>query len=357
MRLIERLYLYTFLRSFSLIALGLGAIMTLTTSFKGSARLSEADPGALVLIAYSLLGAPRNFVYIMPISALVATLLTIGQASGARELVAVTAAGGRLKRLFTPMVIAGLALSVLAFVLAEFAVPASARKAEDIRSISLGLKSRAKIAAGATWLRTGDGSIARLGFYSKEEDSFGDISVFRTEGGNLLEVMRARKGVFIEGDKGGSWSLGNITVHGFAQGLLNTDDEAGYPHLPNPSEFSSGQDYSKRMSVFELMRHIKKLRASGFRNPEMDMEMHSRFSGPMINMMMVLLGVGIAARRSLGAMKAASIGLIVTALYWLLVSMCSALGMAGVLPHAAAAWLTPVLMTGASLWLYMKIPE
>ncbi len=355
MNILQRYYLYALLRSFTLICVGLGSIITLTTSFKLSAKLSGGDPSVLTMIAYSLLGAPRNIVYIMPISALVATLLTIGQASGARELVAVTAAGGRLKKLFAPMVIMGVLLSMLSFALGEFAVPAATRKAEDIRATVLGLKHKAKVAAGATWLRAQDGSIARLGFYSKEDSAYRDISVFRINQSKLDEVMRARKGEFDESD--GTWALSNITVHSFARGLVNTTDKADYPYLPKPSEFASTQNFHKRMSAFELMRHLDKLSKSGFRNPELNIEMHSRFAEPLINLMMILLGVGIAARRSLGALKAASIGLMVTALYWLLISMCNALGIAGVLHHVAAAWLTPVFMTGASIWLFFQIPE
>jgi lipopolysaccharide export system permease protein len=111
------------------------------------------------------------------------------------------------------------------------------------------------------------------------------------------------------------------------------------------------------MGAFELMRYLRKLKAAGFKNTELSMELQSRFASPLVNLIMALIGISVAARRSLGALRAGAVGVMVTALYWLVMTMGNALGLTGVLPHVAAAWLSPAIFTPAALWLFLTIPE
>jgi len=355
MRLIERHYLNTFLRTFLLICLGLTSFITIISSFRGSGDLQNADPGALNLVYLALLGVPGKMVTVMPFSLLIASLLTVGHASGALELVAVTAAGGRLRNTFAPILTTGLIVSLLAFALGELAVPACEKKAIDLRSSIMGITSKLKITGGNIWLRTGDGSMARLGYYSNATDSYGDISIFRSEGGKLLTVLKAREARHLE-DKG-TWLLSGVSRYALDSGRVERLNTLDYPFLPEPSELAGGQNFTSRMGALELMGYLRKLKAAGFRNSELSIELHSRFSSPLLNLIMVIIGISVAARRSLGSLRAGAVGVMVTAAYWLVMTMGNAMGLAGVLPYMAAAWLSPALFMAIALRLYLTIPE
>ena len=359
MKLIARHYLREFIKTFCFLCLGLTSLITIIFAFRDTGELgntvAQSDPGALVFMRLSLLEVPANIVTVMPVTVLVAALLVVGSASGARELVAVTASGGRLKRLLSPLLTAGIVLSVLSFGLGELAVPACARKSLEIKSELMGIKNRLMVTGGNIWLRTEDGSMARLGFYSRETDTYGDISIFKARRGRLLTVLRAREAAYM--NEQGTWQLTSVSVHTLGSSKVKHYDTLDYPNLPEPTELTEGQNYTSRMGALEMMSYLRKLKSAGFRNRELSMELQSRFSSPMLNLVMVLLGVAVAARRSLGTLKASAIGVLVTALYWLLMSVSSTLGLTGVLPYTVAAWLSPAVFLSAAGWLYMKIPE
>jgi len=355
MRIMERGYLITFIRTFLVIGLGLTLLITLIGSFNDSGSLRPWDPGVMELTYLSLLRIPNSLMAIMPFTALVAALLTVGHASGALELVAVTAAGGRLRNIFAPILTTGLVLSLLAFAMGEVLVPACERESIELRSSIMGVTSKLKITGGNIWLRASDGSMAQLGFYSNASDSYGDISIYSTKDSRLETVTRAREARHTEGPV--YWRLNGVTRYTVESGRTERFDEIEYPHLPDPSELSGGQNFTSRMGAFDLMEYLGKLKAAGFRNPELSMELQSRFASPLVNLIMVLIGVSIAARRSLGGLRAAAAGVIVTAMYWLVMTMGNTLGLAGVLPTLLAAWTGPAIFLAASLWLYFTIPE
>lgn len=355
MRLLERHYTHAFLRAFGVIGIGLTALITLISSFRSSGELALGDPSALEIVYVTLLRVPENLVSVMPFAVLIAALLTVGHASGALELVAVTAAGGRLRNTFAPLLATALVLSLLSFAIAELAVPACERKSMEIRSRIMGVTSKLKLTGGNIWLRTGDGSMARLGFYSRASDSYGDISIFSTQGSRLIEVLRAREAKHLK--EKGFWRLGGVTLYNVDTGRIEKLDSLEYPHLPEPSGLAGGQNFTSRMGAIELMQYLRKLKAAGFRNPELGIELHSHFASPLVNLIMMLIGISVAARRSLGALRAGAVGIMVTAMYWLALTMGNTLGIAGVLPHVLAAWMGPAIFFAGSLWLYLKIPE
>jgi lipopolysaccharide export system permease protein len=355
MRIIERYYLHTFLRTLLVIGLGLTALLTLISSFRSTGVIEYADPGLWDLAYLALLSVPANMVAVLPITVLIACLLTVGHASGALELVAVTAAGGRLRNTFAPLLTTGIMLSIFSFALSEVVVPACTRDSIEHRAELMGIKTRLKVAGGNIWLRTAEGSMARLGFYSNVTDTYGDISIFRAEGGRLTLIISAREARHLR--EQGTWRLSSLTEYDVESGRVRKHSEMDYPYLPEPSELTGGQNFTSRMGAFELRKYLRKLKAAGFKNTELSIELQSRFASPLVNLIMVLIGVSVASRRSLGALRAGAVGVMLTTLYWLMMTMCNALGLAGIVPHVAAAWLSPAIFSAVALRLYLTIPE
>lgn len=356
MRLLERYYLVQFLRTFTIICLGLTTLFSLTWLMRSSGELAISNPSIFTLLYLVLLDVPGSMVSAMPVSVLVATLLTMGQASGALELVAFSTSGGRLKRLMYPLLAAGVAICIISFMLGEIARPACSRKSMEVRNQLLGISSRLKLAGGgAIWIRTVDGAMAHLGFYSKKTDSYLNIQIFKTRDGQLLEVIKAQQATYSKELK--TWTLMTVTIDRLDMGTSDKLNEMTYQDLPEPSEITAGQNYTDRMGALELARYLARIRAAGFKNNELVMELHSRFASPLVNLIMVILGVAVAARRSLGALKAAAIGVMVTALYWLVITISSAMGLTGVMPPYLASWISPALFLAISTRMYVKIPE
>lgn len=355
MRILQKYYLTEFVKAFLLLSAGLSTLITLISSFKSSTDIALMDAGLRVLVEFSLMEVPGSIVSIMPVTALVAALLTVGQASGSLELVAVTSGGGRLRTVMRPLLLTGVVLSLASFLLGEAVMPAAAKRALKIMNRAMGLDTQVAFAGGVTWLRAEDGAIVRLGVYSTKTDSYSDVSLYRMNEGKLVELMDAGEAKYIKDKK--LWRFNLVKTHEPASGRGAKIETLDYPGLPEPSDIAGGRDYTARMGAFELIRYLGRLKAAGFDNPELRMELHNRFASPVLNFIMVIIGVSIAAGRSVGALKAGAIGLVITALYWLTMSLSSALGLAGVMPHFVAAWATPVVFLALAGVLYMRMQE
>jgi lipopolysaccharide export system permease protein len=269
---------------------------------------------------------------------------------------AVTAAGGRLGRLFLPLVIAGALLSVVAFALGEFGVPASAAAARDLEDAITGAAFRPSMQRnGKVWLRAEDGALVKIDFHLEGGNHFRGVSVFRTGEDRLEEIIRAAEGSYRPAT--GNWVLRDVTRYETATGRLTRLEEMPYPALGSPELVGKAVLKPYEMGLFELRRYLGRLEDAGFRNTRLEVEFHAKLATPVVGLIMVVLGISFAAARSMGGLAATAVGLVVSLLYWLGFTLALSLGYAGVLPAPAAAWAMPLIFGGAALALYRRIPE
>lgn len=354
--LLERHYMKEFARLFTLICMGLALVLTLLNMIKRIEDLIPYKPPALDILHYASLGFPLYFLHLMPVSALMCSLYTVGHATRTRETMAVMAAGGRLKRLLMPFVIAGLALSMLGFVLGEFVVPACSKKARELKnSITHKTPLPSVLRDGKLWLRTRDGSVVKADLYIEEEDSFRGMSIFRITQGGLKEIIQAGEARYQGRDN--TWVLRDVKRYDVETGEVTAAREVRFPLLISPEVFREGAQKPHEMGFMELKRYLGRLEEAGFRNMRLKVEMNSKLSYPLVSLFMVVLGISFAAKRSMGGLVATAVGLLVSLLYWFGYTMALSLGYAGILHPLLAAWAVPLCFGVVSAWLFRKIPE
>jgi LPS export ABC transporter permease LptG len=355
-RLLRRYYLAEFLKLFGLTALGLSAILSLLELLKWVDDFAPHNPSVASVALYASLNVPRYFLYVMPAAALICSLYTISHAARSREIVAVMAAGGRIKRLLVPFVAAGFALSLAGFLLSEFVVPACSRAAIELRHSILKEQTLPSLLRdGMIWLRAKDGSIVKIDFYLEDRDAFRGMSIFRIENGDLAEIIHADEAAYSR--KTNTWMLKGVRKYLTSSGTFEEDAEATYSGLGYPGVFTEGVQKPYEIGIVELARYIKRLRESGFRNQRLSVEMNSKISYPLVSLFMVLLGVSFSARRGIGGLAATAMGLLISLIYWFGYTMTLSLGYAGIFPPFVAVWIMPALFAGLGVRLFRKIPE
>jgi lipopolysaccharide export system permease protein len=114
MRILLRYYLKDFFKYFFLILLGLTAILLVAEFFDKMDEFYTKKSSSYLVFQYLLLHAPKPLLQITPIASLLSILFTVGIASKWKETVAIRAAGGSLKRLFSAFLLLGLMITVLA---------------------------------------------------------------------------------------------------------------------------------------------------------------------------------------------------------------------------------------------------
>lgn len=352
--IVKRYYMTDFLKLFALAGIGLSISLSIIDLLDVLDDVLPFAPPAWKLLLYAVYHMPKNIIYLMPAGVLLSCLYTIGRASRTNELVAVMAAGGSLKRLFMPFIAVGVMLAIVSFALSEWVAPASLADAKTLkRAIMKKPAARSFYREGVMWFRAKDGSIVNIKLYVPDKNSFRGMSVFRFDGDGPSEIIQADEAFF--GADG--WTLKGVRAYDTATGQIETMPEFLQYPLGPPDALKEETRGTEEMGMLELRRYLGRLKEAGFKNLRIEVEMNSKVSFPVINIIMALLGVALASRRQMGGLTATATGLIISMLYYFGYTTMLSQGYAGVIPSLMAVWAMPLIFGLAALYLYARIPE
>lgn len=356
MNLVQRLLITDFLKLFGVVAVILSLALSSMELVDDLHKLMTNDPSALDLLKLALYGAPRHFLNLMPMVGLVAALFVVGQAARNRELIVISASGGRLQRLFVPFVLMGLLMSIVGFIVSETVIPPLTQSALELRhAITKAPMPVAHFKEGILWMRTPGGDIVKGLYYLNDEQRFvSGIRVFDFHDGALKRILYAYQAKYASG-KG--WELGSVLDYDLVTGRMQYSPTGLYKDLEGPEFFSERIRKAFEMSFIELWQYLDKLKGVGFKNPKFEVELHYKLSYPLMALVMVVLGVSVAARRGVGGVTAAAFGVLLSGLYWFGYTMMLTFSYAGMLPPIVAVWSMPLAFGLAAWALYRKIPE
>ncbi|MBI4824618.1 MAG: LptF/LptG family permease [Nitrospirae bacterium] len=349
---ITRYYLKGFLKLFLIIGIGLSFILSILELLEKLDELIRHAVSASDIALYAFYGFPKYLSYLMPLSALLSSLFILGQASRRKEIVAVMASGGRLKKLLLPFIFVGVLLSLIGFGLSEFIVPASLKKAKDIK-VSKAKTLQPLFKEGTVWLRGEDGSIVRMNLYLPERELTKGISIFKIKEGSLKQRIEAEEAIY----ESGSWILKDVRVFDISDASTRRISSMRYPYLESPKSLMKEIKKPEEMAIVEHIRYVRKLNAAGIKNTKLTVDMNSKLSYPLINLFMLVIGISFSVRRGLHGLLSSAIGVLISLLYWFGFTMALSLGYAGILPAFVSAWSMPFIFSIASVYLFMTIPE
>lgn len=354
MKTVQRLYLKDFLILLGILAVGLSAISSLLDLTGNIDSFMQGRPSAGDLLSYAALNVPRYFLYLLPMSVLISSLFTFSQAHKRGEITAIKAAGGRLRRLFYPLLLAAAVLSVLSFLTGEIVVPDFSGKAIALKNRIEGKTRQLSFTDGALWLKSRDGSPVKIDLYIPDKEMARGVTIFVIGDNSLREEIRADEALW----DGNTWILKNVLEFNIATGKTERLSSLTYPDLESPDLFAEEIKTTDEMGFFELYRYIQRLKTAGFNNVKMSVDINSKISFPLINLFMMLLGISLSLRMGLGSgLFSAGLGLLISLLYWFGYTFALSLGYAGILYPLVSAWIVPFLFILLSVYLFLQIPE
>ena len=363
MKTLQRYYLKEFLKLFTIIACGLSVTFTLMELINRINDFIPNRPSLDDLLLYSWLNWPQYLLYLMPMAGLISGLFVLGQAGRRRETTAIKASGGGIKALLMPFVYTGVALSITGFLLGELVVPEFSGKAHRLRDTLSNRENVLTVKEGSVWLREKD-AVVRIDLFLPDKGIIRGVSIMKTDGSMLTERIEAGAGEWKPANGGSSdsrsgiWHLREVTDYNVKEGTVATYGEMQSDIIDSPDIFKEAMQKPEEMNVRELIVYTKRLRDSGFRNSKLIVDIHSRISYPLINLIMLVLGISLASRgRIESGLITAAIGIFISLLYWVGYTGTLSMGYAGILPPAVAAWLMPVVFGGITVHLFRTIPE
>jgi lipopolysaccharide export system permease protein len=356
MRIISRYFFKEFFKFFFICFFGMIAILLVAEFFDKAEEFYAKKTPVHLMLEYLLLQAPRTLLFASPIASLLSILFTIGMASKWKETVAIRAAGGSIKTLFTPFLLLGVIISLIVLTLGETLVPAATSRASYVRNTKI-LKKQKRITyrEGILWVKGMDGSLIRIRDFVEDKKKILKVSIF-----SFLPFFQLSKR--IEADEGEwineRWELKNVTTFDFETNSITRQKNLAYIALEEPKIFIEEMKKPVEMSFAELYTYYKRLEKAGFQNNRYVVELYGKLAHPLVNFVMIIFGIALSLNRRLGGgIRAAGIGLIVIICYWMIFSISFSLGSTGTLPPEIAPWIAPAAFCITGSYMYARIRE
>jgi lipopolysaccharide export system permease protein len=162
------------------------------------------------------------------------------------------------------------------------------------------------------------------------------------------------------GHYSGIWTFRNATVREFDSAgdeTVMSGQTVGMPELKErPGDFLKRVKPVEEMNFLEIARFVRQRRRAGENVNREQVELHYRFSRPLITLILLLICLPLSLALKKGGI---AIGLGVSFLlafsYWGLIQSCLAYGAAGAVTPLLAAWLPNLIFGGIACFTALRI--
>jgi lipopolysaccharide export system permease protein len=367
---VARQYLTVFL--VSLFAL-LG-IFYISTFMDLAEKLFRGTATTGMLLRYFYFQTPQFIYYVIPMSALVSTLVTIGVMTKNSELVVMKACGISLYRAAVPLVVFALLASVALFALQERVLAYSNREAGRLNAIIRGYPMQTYGMLDRRWIVAENGDIYHYDFFDPHANRFTRLSTYHLEdrAWRLGALTFAREVDLVrragaDGQPRFDW----VARDGWNRSLAvarakhtggDTVQVSYDPFaertvtLEPPSYFKTEEPDAQRMTYGQLKAYIQQLNSSGFNAVPFMVQLQRKVAFPFVTLIMTMLAVPFAVttgRR--GALYGVGVGIVVAVVYWITMSIFAAVGAGGWIAPMLAAWAPNILFGAVAAYMVLTV--
>ena len=340
---------------------GMLGIFYISTFIDLSDKLFKGQTTLGTLAQYFFYATPQFVFYIIPLSMLIAAMVTIGVLTKSSELIVMKACGLSLYRAAAPLLALAVLGSGVMFVVQDSILAYTNRRAEALKHVIRGGSPQTFDVVNRKWLVSREGDVYNYLFYDPRGLELNGLSVFRFRSASdpaiatRTYVSHARYQP--EDGTAGLWE----GSEGWSREFTGTGETRAFVMFPgrtlaleSPDYFATEAPEADRMTYMQLRGYIQDLRASGVNITPHTVQLHRKLAFPLVTLIMTLIAVPFATttgRR--GALYGIAVGIVLAVAYWIMTNAFGALGSAGALPPVLAAW-APNLIFGAGA-IYMLL--
>ena len=288
----------------------------------------------------------------IPIAALLSVLVTFGILSRTSELTVMKACGVSLYRVALPIVALSLIWSAALFGLEQEILARANRRATALDAEIRGLPPKTLNPLSRHWVIGRDGSIYHYGYFDPNQRVLTGLSIFTPAPGawRLARRTYAATAQYVNGWVGTNGWNQDLT----AQTPTWRPFKRAALQVEPPEYFETEQTDADTMTVAQLRRYVAELSASGFDVVGLSVELQRKFAFPFVTFVMTLLAVpfGVSSGRR-GTLYGIGLGVVIALSYWFLMSVFIAIGKAGLLSPALAAWTPNVIVVAAAVYMLL----
>ena len=309
------------------------------------------------VFTYLFFLAPLLIYKTLPISVLVAVLVTFGVLTKHNEVTAFKACGVSLHRLAIPVLALSLMFSIGLFAFDHFYLPGANRKQDALRNEIKGKPVQTYLNPERKWIFSGSGSrIYYYKYFDNGNNLMAGVSVYELDPKtfDLRREISAERAQWQSSLHTWIFQSGWVReIHGkFERFQVKT-----FPELEEPPDyFLKKLEQGKQMNFQELAAYIADLQQSGFDTVRLRVQFHEKFSAPLFALIMAMISVPFAFLvGNRGAMAGIGVSIGIAMAYWGIGQLFEQIGNANQLPPGVAAWSPDVLFALAGTYLLLRM--
>ena len=337
-----------------------GALVILVLMADLMERLDDFIAGkvpAKLAAEYLLALIPLRLTEILPVAAMLAALLSLGNLSRRKELVAAMSGGVHPWRCVRPILWVGFALSLLCLGMGEYVSPAASRItrkiwAENVRHLSFQRRVRYD---NLTAAGTG-GLFYSVGTLDTEKGRMEDVLVDRSEAGRPASQIRAATADW----RKDRWVFSNGVVRTFKTDGVEISSQRKFASLEmksreSPKDLVPPEENTESLGYQSLKRHIRRLKNLGVPTRELEVDLYGKLALPWANLIVLLLGIPFAFQKNDGKVKAVGFALGVSFFYFGLMQVGRALGQKPWCPPWLGSWMADMIFGVVGTWMFVRM--
>lgn len=356
--IIDRYILREFLKILLLVLVSVLALFIVVEFTEIAKDVRENGIAASTLIRYFRFQIFTILNWALPISVLVATLITFGILSKNNEITAIKSGGVSLYRISAPIIFVAVILSVLAYLMLDFVLPAATQRSTEIKRRIEGKPVAATSAQQKLWYLGKGRYLINFLAYDPNAKQLSQVQVFEFH----PSVFRLTRRVYADRATwtGQAWAFENGWIRSFTDDGNTTFTPITTP-LPlfypeTPEDFSTQVMSTDQMTYAQLRRYVATLKESGYSADEQAVKLYAKTSWPAICVVMALIAMPFAFRVGRrGALYGVGIALVLGIIYWIVYAIFSKFGEVGNLPPLLAAWSANILFALTAIYMFLHV--
>lgn len=342
----------------------LGSFMVLFDAFTLFDLLGDIAKNHIsfsIVVSYFLHLLPMMVYQLLPLAALVATLITLGLLAKNNEITAFKASGVSLFRLALPLIFAGLLLSAGMFLLDGSFLPYANQRQDALHDRIKGRPAETYFQPAHQWIFGEHDKIYNYQLFDPDNNLFGGLNIFELD----PSTFQVRRRIYANRTHWepslNSWVLESGWVRDFSASTVTSYKPFRVDSFP---ELSEAPSYFKRevfpyyqMNWWQLRNYIHSLQNAGFETARLSVEWHKKFAFPLITAIIVFLAMPFALLvGTRGAVGGIALAVGIGIAYWSIAALFEAMGAVGQLPPFLAAWAPDAIFAFAGLYFFLKMP-
>jgi len=342
--LIDRYVLRSFLRTLIWSILAFVAIFLLVDLFDHLDNFLDDNARVISVLRYYFFKLPIIIDLCLPVSMLLASLFTLGSLSKNNEYAALLSSGVSLAKASRALVILGLVVSVGALLFREYVVPYSNEKHDDVSKYEIQGKIRQDLKAKRNFTYIGQkGEVYIIAAFRPRPPILSGFSMEVFADSVMVRRIDARRARW----DGRKWVAEDGTIRTFRgekETVTRFEEYRVEESNETPADFSRREVDPDNMNYFELKQFADWVGRNGGNPIPYRATMANKLAFPLVNLLMVVLGISLGAGRSKTTLWAGfgfTMGL--ASAYWILMDFGLSLGKTGAMPVWLSAWAPNIL--------------